>query len=78
MQVTHSYVFILHSHKNVAQTFSNVKNWLSVSKLKLNPNITEFIMLGSKTVYANVNEFFPVIKLGSLVSPAEAVRNLGV
>ena len=66
------------THKNVAQTFSNIKNWLSVSKLKLNPNITEFIMLGSKTVCANVNEFFPVIKLGSLFSPTEAVRNLGV
>ena len=73
------------THKNVAQTFDrlrncldNIKKWLTANKLKLNPDKTEFILLGSRTVCSKFNEIFPVNIIGNLVSPVEVVRNLGV
>ena len=48
------------------------------SFLKLNPDKTEFILFGSRTVHTKLSKFFPVNMLGNLLSPAEAVRNLGV
>ena len=46
--------------------------------LKLNPDKTEFILFGSKNVCTKLAKFFPVNILGTLLSPAEAIRNLGV
>ena len=56
----------------------DVRKWLSVNKLKLNPDKTEFILFGSKNVRTKLGKFFPVNILGTLLSPAEAIRNLGV
>ena len=56
----------------------DVENWLSANKLKLNPDKTEFIILGSKIQCEKLNKSFPVNILGNFLSPAEAVRNLGV
>ena len=46
------------THKNVASALDklshcldNVKRWLSTNKLRLNPDRTEFIVLGSKSQY---------------------------
>ena len=47
---------------------------MSLSKLKLNPEKTEFIVFGSKTQRQN----FPVSILGSLLHLVDSVRNLGV
>ena len=45
---------------------------------KLNPNNMEFIMFSSKKQHEQVKKFFPVSILGSFLSLAEVVRNLGV
>ena len=56
----------------------DVTKWLSVNKLKLNPDKTEFILFSSKNVHTKLGKFFPVNILGTLLLPAEAIRNLGV
>ena len=73
------------THKNVASALDklshcleDVKRWLSTNKLKLNPDKTEFIVFGSKSQREKLNQSFPVNILGNLISPTDAVRNLGV
>ena len=80
---TQLYVHLTHKHATL--TFERLKNclddvrkWLSVNKLKLNPDKTEFILFGSKNVRTKLGKFFPVNILGTPLSPAEAIRNLGV
>ena len=48
------------------------------SKLKLNPDKTEFIVFGSKVLRNKLSHLFPVNILGNLLSPREKARNLGV
>ena len=48
------------------------------SKLKLNPDKTEFIVFGSKVLRNKLSHLFPVNILGILLSPSDKVRNLGV
>ena len=49
-----------------------------LSKLKLNPEKTEFIVFGSKAQHQKISSHFPVSILGSLLHPVDSVRNLGV
>ena len=52
--------------------------WMSHSKLKVNPEKTEFIMFPSKAQRQKISSHFPVSILGSLLHPVDSVRNLGV
>ena len=56
----------------------NVQRWMSLSKLKLNPEKPEFIVFGSKAQRQKISSHFPVSILGSLLHPVDSVRNLGV
>ena len=56
----------------------DVKEWMSSSKLKLNPDKTEFILFGSKKQRERLNACFPIDILGNPLHPTESVRNLGV
>ena len=51
---------------------------MSLSKLKLNPEKTEFIVFGSKAQCQKISSHFPVSILPSLLHPVDSVRNLGV
>ena len=51
---------------------------MSANKLKLNPEKTEFILIGSKNNHKELLPHFPINILGNQVSPAQSVRNLGV
>ena len=73
------------THKNVvsaldklSRCLKDVKRWLSTNKLKLNLDKTEFIVFGSKSQREKPNHSFPVDILGNLISPVDAVRNLGL
>ena len=73
------------THKNVASALDklshcleDVKRWLSTNKLKLNPDKTELIVFGSKSPREKLNHSFPVNILSNIISPVDAVRNLGV
>ena len=62
----------------LSHCLEDVKRWLCTNKLKLNPDKTEFIVFGSKPQREKLNQSFPVNILGNLISPIDAVRNLGV
>ena len=56
----------------------DVKEWMSSSKLKLNPDKTEFILFGSKKQRERLSACFPIDILGNPLHPTDSVRNLGV
>ena len=51
---------------------------MSASKLKLNPDETEFTLFGSKKQRERLNVCFPIDILGISLHPTKSVRNLGV
>ena len=51
---------------------------MSANKLKLNPEKTEFILIGSKNNRKQLLPHFPINILSNQISPAQNVRNLGV
>ena len=55
-----------------------VKEWMSTGKLKLNPDITEFIIFGLKRQRNKLKACFPIDILGSPLCPVDSVKNLGV
>ena len=78
-------LYIHLSHKNAHSALAklnaclhDVQEWMSLSKLKLNPEKTEFIVFGSKAQRQKISSHFPVSILGSLLHPVDSVRNLGV
>ena len=78
-------LYIHPSHKNASSALAklnaclhDVQEWMSLSKLKLNPEKTEFIVFGSKAQCLKISSHFPVSILGSLLHPVDSVRNLGV
>ena len=48
------------------------------NKLELNPDKTEFTLIGSPKIRKEFLPFFPINILGNQVSPAQSVKNLGV
>ena len=57
---------------------NNIQNFMFTNKLKLNPDKTEFIFIGSPQNCNQLLPHFPINILGNRVSPAQNVRNLGV
>ena len=51
---------------------------MSTSKLKLNPDKTEFIIFGSKRQRDKLKAYFPIDILGSPLCPVDTVKNLGM
>ena len=79
---TQLYVHLSHMNASAAfdklnRCLQDVKEWMSASKLKLNPDKTEFILFGSKKQRERLNACFPIDILGNPLHP-ESGRNLGV
>ena len=51
---------------------------MASNMLKLNPDKTEFILLGTDSQRKKLANCFPVDILGSKLIPSDKVRNLGV
>ena len=73
------------SDKNASAAFEklnrrldDVKEWMSTSKLKLNPDKTEFIIFGLKRQRDKLKACFSIDILGSPLCPVDSVKNLGV
>ena len=66
------------SIKSLQSCLQSVHNWMFSNKLKLNPDKTEFLLIGNKTQRTKFTHLFPVDLLGNLVAPAPSARNLGV
>ena len=56
----------------------DVKQCMSTSKLKLNPDKTEFIIFGSKRHRNKLKACFPIDILDNLLCPVDSAKNLGV
>ena len=57
---------------------NDIQNFMAANKLKLNPDKTEFILIGSKYSRKQIHSLFPTDILGNKVSSASNVKNLGV
>ena len=55
-----------------------VQDWMYHNRLKLNPDKTEFLLIGNKVQRAKFSDMFPVDLMGSCVSPSSSARNLGI
>ena len=80
-----SQVYAHLSKKNASTAFEklnrcldDVKEWMSTSKLKLNPEKTKFIIFGSKGQRDKLNACFSIDILGSPLCPVDSVKTLGV
>ena len=67
-----------HSVQKLKDCLNNIQNFMFTIKLKLNPEKTEFILIGSKNNRKQRLSYFPINILGNQVSPAQSVRNLEV
>ena len=57
---------------------TDILSWMESSKLNLNPDKTDLIIIGTKQQRNKVINHFPVKLLGSDTFPSDTVRNLGV
>ena len=80
-----SQVYIHLSQKNASAAFKklnrcldDVKEWISTSKLKLNPDKSKFIIFGSKRQRDKLKACIPIDIFGNLLCPVDSVKNLGV
>ena len=56
----------------------DVKRWMALSKMKLNPDKTEFIVFGFKAQCQKLSSHFLVNILSMLHYPSDTVKNLGI
>ena len=54
----------------------DIQSWMLSSKLKLNPNKTEFITFGSEAQHKQLSYFFPTNFLDNDLTPVNNVNNL--
>ena len=71
--------------RNFDSSITELTNCLKVvqarmgnNKLKLNPNKTEFIVIGDDQIRSSLKSSFPVSLLSNSMDPAQLVKNLGV
>ena len=57
---------------------ASVQSWMSTNKLKLNPDKTEFLLIGNERQRSKYLSMFPIELLGVKTNPAKSARNLGV
>ena len=58
---------------------ASVQSWMSTNKLKLNPDKTEFLLIGNEGQRSKYLSMFPIELLGLETYPAKkSARNLGV
>ena len=84
MLMTHRFTY--HFSQSNAQEYvstlsdclTDILFWMESSNLKLNPDKTYLIIIGTKQQRNRVISHFPVKLLGSNTFPSDTVRNLGV
>ena len=62
----------------VQQCLQDVSNWMIASKLKFNPDKTEFILIGTKAQRHKFKKYSPTKLLDQDVTPTDSARILGV
>ena len=69
---------ITSSIEQLQKCLSAVQSWMAENKLKLNPDKTEFIVLGTEKQQTKLADHFPIDIMGNKFSPCSKVKNLGV
>ena len=67
-----------HSIQKLKNCLNDIQNFMFANKLKLNPDKTEFILIGSQRNRNQLLPHFTINILGNQVSPAQSVRKHGV
>ena len=57
---------------------ASVLSWMSMNKLKLNPDKTEFLLIRNERQQCKCLSMFPIELFGVKTNPAKSARNLGV
>ena len=65
-----------HSIQKLKNCLNDIQNFMFANKLKLNPDKTVFILIGSPKNRSQLLPHFSINILGHQVSPAQSVRNL--
>ena len=75
----------IHVSKNAALAFDKLNSciidfqaWMLSSRLKLNPDKTEFIISGSHALLKKLDSHLPVRIFGNFMHPAVVIKDLGV
>ena len=63
---------------DLQNTLISVQDWMFTNKLKLNPDKTEFMLIGNRSQREKVASNFPVKILNNSIVPAPKAKNLGV
>ena len=78
-------IYLALDHGNFDSSFAEltecltcVQNWMAGVKLKLNPEKTEFIIIGDRQARESFINKFPTQLLENSISPTDTVKNLGV
>ena len=66
------------SMEELTECLKSVQEWMDGVKLKLNPEKTEFIIIGQKAIRESLAPNFPVPLLQNNISPSVEVKNLHV
>ena len=66
------------SMEELTECLKSVQEWMDGVKLKLNPEKTEFIIIGQKATRESLAPNFLVLLLQNNISPSVEVKNLGV
>ena len=62
----------------VQQCLQDVSDWMIASKLKFNPDKTEFILVGTKSQIEKCKKYFSKKLLDQDLTPTDSAQNLGV
>ena len=60
------------------QCLTSVQSWMTINKLKLNPDKTEFLLIGHEHQRRKYLSMFPATLLGNQTQPSNTAKNLGV
>ena len=66
------------SLETLTKCLQDVSSWMSSRKLKLNPDKTDFLLIGSKVQRENFLKCFTTKLLAQEVTPSPSARNLGI
>ena len=73
LYITLSPTNLSYSIQKLKNCLNDIQNFMFTNKLKLNPDKTEFILIGSKNNRKQLLPHFPINILGNQVSPAQSV-----
>ena len=62
----------------VKQCLQDVSDWMIASKLKLPPDKTEFILIGTKSQRGKFKRYFPTKRFDQDVTSTDSAHNLGI